>query len=105
MEAEFSLKDGTSFLVEVDEPESRAIERVARFGRTVVKPKESFEEALDKVKPVAFTIVDKLHDLSAEEVEVKFGLKLTADAGVVFAKAGSEFNFEVTLSWQQNNAG
>ena len=99
MEAEFYLKNGNKFLVEVDEPKSKAIERVALpFGRKVVKAQESFEDALDEVKPVAFTIAEKFHDLTADGIEIKFGLKLTADAGMVFAKVGSEVTFEVTLS-------
>ncbi len=103
--AEFSLADGTTFLVEVNEPESSAIERVALpFGQQVIKAKYSFDEVLDKVKPVAATIIAKFHDLTANEVEVKFGLQLTADAGVIFAKLGSEFNYEITLKWQENKS-
>ncbi|MCY7407166.1 MAG: hypothetical protein LH631_07250 [Alkalinema sp. CAN_BIN05] len=30
----------------------------------------------------------------------QFGLKLTAEAGVVFAAAGGEVNFEITLKWK-----
>lgn len=41
--AEFSLADGTTFLVEVDEPESSAIERVALpFGQQVIKSETVF---------------------------------------------------------------
>jgi|SRR5687767_5792891 hypothetical protein len=36
------------------------------------------------------------------ESEIKFGLKLSADAGVVFAKVGSEGTFEMTLRWGAN---
>ncbi len=42
--AEFSLSDGTTFLVEVEEPESNAIERVALpSGKYVLKAQQSFE--------------------------------------------------------------
>lgn len=102
--AEYSLADGTTFLVEVDEPESSAIERVAlpSLGK-VIKVKQSFEGMLDKVKPVATAIINKLHGLSvpADEVEVKFGLKLTAQAGVIFTSVGSEASYEITLKWQE----
>ena len=71
MEAEFSLEDGTQFLIEVEEPENVALERVALpFGRRAVKAKQSFEEAVEQVKPVAVAIVDKFHNLAADEVEV-----------------------------------
>lgn len=101
---EFSLEDGTSFLMEVDEPETIAVERVALpSGRLVLKAQQSFEEALDKVKPVASTLISKLRGLNtpADEVEVKFGLKLTADAGAIFTSVGGEVSYEITLKWNQ----
>jgi hypothetical protein len=103
--AEFSLADGTTFLVEVDEPETSAIERVALpFGQQVIKAKQTFEEILDNIKPVASIIISKLHDLNtpADEVEVKFGLKLTAEAGAIFTSVGGEATYEITLKWQEN---
>ncbi|MBF2048183.1 MAG: hypothetical protein IGS54_12580 [Elainella sp. C42_A2020_010] len=102
--AEFALEDGTTFLVEVDEPESPAVERAATpSGVVVLKAQQTFEAALDQVKPVASVILSKLKELNtpANEVEVKFGLKLTVDAGAVFASVGSEVNYEITLKWKQ----
>ncbi|WP_424101599.1 CU044_2847 family protein [Moorena producens] len=102
--AQFSLADGTTFLVEVEKPESRGIERVSLGGKQVIKARQTFEEALDKIKPVASAVITKLRDLNqpADEVEVKFGLKLTADAGAVFASVGGEVSYEITLKWSNN---
>jgi Trypsin-co-occurring domain 1 len=103
--AEFSLEDGTKFLVEVDEPENGAIERVALpDGQMVLKAKQSFEDALNTIKPVASTIMSNLKELSADDAEVKFGIKLTADAGAVFASIGGEVNYEITLKWSNNKS-
>lgn len=105
--AEFSLNDGTTFLVEVDEPPSAAIERAALpTGQMVFKAQQSFEEALERVKPVASTIISKLRSLNtpADEVEVKFGLKLTADAGAIFTSVGGEVTYEITLKWNQTQS-
>ena len=104
--AQFTLEDGTSFLVEVDEPEGSAIQRVAAVetGELVYKAKQNLEEALDKVKPVASTVISKLKSgltTPADEVEVTFGLKLSAEAGVIFSSVGGEVTFEVTLKWSQ----
>jgi hypothetical protein len=99
---QFSLEDGTTFLVEVDEPEGPAIARITLpSGQTVLKAQQTFEEALDKIKPVASVIIAKLRDLNqpADEVEVKFGIKLTADAGAIFASIGTEVSYEITLKW------
>ncbi|MGQ9869829.1 hypothetical protein [Leptodesmis sp.] len=44
--AQFSLEDGTKFLVEVDEPEGAAVERVAAEVNTekmVLQAKQTFE--------------------------------------------------------------
>lgn len=104
---EYSLEDGTKFLIEVDEPESTAVERVALpSGQLALKAQQSFEEALDKVKPVASTLISKLRGLNtpADEVEVKFGLKLTAEAGAIFSSVGGEVSYEITLKWNQNKA-
>ncbi|HBL12342.1 MAG TPA: hypothetical protein DD379_13220 [Cyanobacteria bacterium UBA11162] len=104
---EFSLEDGTKFLVEVDEPETTAVQRVALpSGRFALKAQQSFEEALEKVKPVASSIISKLRSLNtpADEVEVKFGLKLTADAGAIFSSVGGEVSYEITLKWHQNQS-
>ena len=104
---EYSLEDGTKFLIEVDEPESTTVERVALpSGQLALKAQQSFEEALDKVKPVASTIISKLRSLNtpADEVEVKFGLKLTAEAGAIFSSVGGEVSYEITLKWNKNKA-
>ena len=106
--AEFKLEDGTTFLVEVDEPESAAVERAATpSGQTVLKAQQTFEAALEQVKPVASVILAKLKQLDtpASEVEVKFGIKLTVDAGAIFASVGSEVNYEITLKWKEAEAG
>jgi hypothetical protein len=73
----------------------------------VLKAQQSFEEALDKIKPVASTLISKLRGLNtpADEVEVKFGLKLTADAGAIFTSVGGEVSYEITLKWNQPKAG
>jgi len=102
--AEFALEDGTKFLVEIDEPERATIERAALpSGEMVLKAQQTFEAALDQIKPVASVILSKMKQLNtpANEVEVKFGLKLTVDAGAVFASVGGEVNYEITLKWKQ----
>ncbi|WP_234021660.1 CU044_2847 family protein [Streptomyces sp. 351MFTsu5.1] len=40
-------------------------------------------------------------DAGPDEVEVKFGIKVTGTMNWLVAKAATEGNFEVTLSWQR----
>ena len=106
--AQFALEDGTTFLVEVDEPEGVPVERVAvDTGKMVLQAKKSFEEAIEIVKPVASVLIEKMKSgltTPASEVEIKFGLKLAAEAGAIIASVGGDVNFEITLKWKEEKA-
>ncbi len=99
---EFPLLDGGSVLVEVDAP---ANNRIGLTDEVAQKAQKHFEEALDNIKPVASAIVKKLQSLSepAEEVEVKFGIKMTAGLGAVIASGSAEVNYEITLKWKRES--
>jgi hypothetical protein len=103
---EFPLEDGSSILVEVDEAESAGgVVRAARPGEIAEKAGQTFEAAIDKVKPAAAAIIDKIRSLhdAPDEVEVQFGLKLNATAGAVVASAAMEANYSVTLKWKKKD--
>jgi hypothetical protein len=106
--AEFTLEDGTKAYFEIPEPDSgEAMENVA-LGEEVYKiaagAAGSFEQALDQVKPVANAVLTRLRSgltTPVDSIDVKFGFKLTAAAGVLFCATGGEATFEVTLKWKQ----
>lgn len=102
---EFSLDGDDFILVEVEEPEASDSysDLVARPGDLVDKTKQSFADAVEKIKPVATTIITKLRSISdpPDEVEVKFGVKMNALAGAIIAAAGVEANYEITLKWKK----
>ncbi len=64
----------------------------------------AFDEAIARIKPMANQLVGALKDLaeSPKSVEVRFGLKLSAAAGIIVAKAATEANFEVKLTWERS---
>jgi hypothetical protein len=104
--AQFQLEDGTKFLVEIDKPRNTGVKRVSRsdLEKDVVEASQTFEQALDQVVPVAKAALDRIRrglTTPADEVEIKFGLKLTAEAGAIIASVGGEVNLEVTLKWKQ----
>lgn len=108
--AQFTLEDGTPFFVEIEESDSASVERVANpdIGGQVVRVKQSFEDALDQVIPVASAALNRVRNgltTPADEVELKFGVKLTAEASAIVASVGGEVNFEFTLKWQQSKMG
>ena len=103
---EFPLEDGTSILVEVDEPEEGGLVDASSPGEIITKAQQTLGEALEKVKPAAQYVIKelrKLHD-SPDEIQVAFGLKLSAGAGAVLASAGAEANYTVTLKWTKESA-
>lgn len=57
----------------------------------------------DSVRPAveaARTVLDQLVRLSPAEVEVTFGIKVNGSANWLVAKAATEANFGVTLTWR-----
>ena len=106
---EFPLEDGDSIFVEVDEPaqtDSRIgipDDRIGISDRIFQKSTQSFESAFKSVKPIANAILDKVNNLNqpADEVEVKFGIRITAGLKAVVASGDSEVNYEITLKWNR----
>ncbi|MEM9006516.1 MAG: CU044_2847 family protein [Cyanobacteria bacterium P01_F01_bin.86] len=100
---EFDLEDGSSILVEVEEPVQNATQRAALNPQKVAyKANQAFNAAIrHTIRPTAIAVVGEVRNLPdpPEEVEAKFGLKLSMSVGAVIT-AGSEANFEVTLKWK-----
>jgi hypothetical protein len=104
---EFALEDGTTFLVEVDkQPTQPGAPKPVSLGSgvSVTAASKKFDQALDEIKPVITTVVSKLKDITPTETEIKFGVKLTANAGIVFSSLGSELTFEITVKWNNKTA-
>ncbi|MUG92674.1 hypothetical protein F7734_09495 [Scytonema sp. UIC 10036] len=101
---DFPLENGDSILVEVDQP--AAIDnRIGLRDEIVEKANQTFESALDKIKPVANVILTKVRSLHqpADEVEVKFGVKIVAGLGAVIASGSGEVNYEIILKWKRES--
>jgi Trypsin-co-occurring domain 1 len=92
-------------LMEVDEVGDGVV-RASRPGEVVATATESFQAALARFRPVAGAIVQQFRQLGErpEEISVEFGLKLTAQAGMVIAHSGGEANFKVSLLWRSQPA-
>ncbi len=67
------------------------------------KATQSFEAALEKVRPAAEGIIANLRTISIPpaEIEVEFSIKLSAGAGAFIASAGGEAHYRVHLKWQR----
>ena len=97
---EFELPDQSKILIEVDEPTTTGAKPVSRNGVKIVEAKETFEKALANIEPMVKAIKKKFDDMedSADEVEVKFGVKLSGQAGAIIT-VGGEASYEITMRW------
>ncbi|NES25408.1 MAG: hypothetical protein F6K41_42545 [Symploca sp. SIO3E6] len=101
---EFPLESGGSILVEVNDS-AATDDRIGLGDEVTQKAQQTFESALERVKPVANAIMTKVRSLNepADEVEVKFGLKMSAELGAIIASGNAEVNYEITLKWKQKS--
>jgi mevalonate kinase len=99
---EYTLENGGSIVIEVDEPAQDGVTRAGR-GDVVEKATQKFEETLQRVKPATLAIISTLRELSdsPDEASVEFGVKLGSKAGVVIASAEAEANFVFKLTWKR----
>lgn len=100
---EYELDNGTVILVEGNDEQGGVVK--ASSGGEIIRVGGKFAEALESVKRSARLLREKLDDLIADEIEVKFGLKATGEVGNSFfaiGKLGTEANYEVTLKWKKS---
>lgn len=73
--------------------------RAASAGAIV---KMDFQQVLVPIKGLArdMSAAFATLDIGPDSYEITLGVKVTADAGVVFAKAGGEASIEVKMSWE-----
>ena len=56
-------------------------------------------DAVGPAVEAAKVVLDKVREACPEQIEVKFGIKVSGGANWLIAKAATEGSFEVTLSW------
>ncbi|MGD0700930.1 MAG: CU044_2847 family protein [Trebonia sp.] len=71
-------------------------------GQLVAKAHVTLEQALAKLKPSLQKMVHMLKELSPDEAEVEFGLKIGGETGVIIAKGTAEVNFVIRMSWKSD---
>jgi hypothetical protein len=65
-------------------------------GEALVQIKEAVAPVLEGARAV----LEKAREASPDEIVVKFGIKVSGTANWLVAKAATEGNFEVTLTWK-----
>jgi hypothetical protein len=90
--------------VETVELDSAGRRQIGQRGRTTALLRDradDVESAVQEASAIVQKSVAKVQDEDGwrtKSVEVKFGLVLTAEAGVVVSRASAEASFEVTLT-------
>lgn len=105
---EFPLAAGGSILVRTADtgsasPATRGLGQRAA-DNAAQRASQSFEDAIDRIRPAADSLLAALTALThtPDEVNVEFGVELTAEAGAFIANIGSTANFKVSLVWRNS---
>jgi hypothetical protein len=108
---EFPSESGGPILVEVEDVglggETR---RGLSTSAVVERAQTSFEDALERARPMASSLVGKLRaigdtaDNPPDEVQVEFGIVLNAEAGAILASASAGANYKVTMTWTRQGS-
>lgn len=106
---EFSLDQGGSVLVEVDDAQPGPVMRgIGKDQPTLVeKADEVFEDAAAGVTPAARSLIARLRsvDDSPDEAGIKSGVQLSGQTGVFIASVAAETNFKVPMTWRRSADG
>ena len=103
---EYAVDGGQSVVVQVDDSAAGPVTRGIGGQSITIRASQTFEEAISRVRPAAEAVVAQLQSLASapDEVEVQFGLTLSAEAGAFIAAASTEANFKISLKWRRHAA-
>jgi hypothetical protein len=98
------VDDSTTVLVEVSDD---GVERVGRVRDVAASTAETLQQAVQGILPAVDEVLTGMRGLAQrpEKVKLEFGIKLSAEAGVLIARASTEAQFKVTLEWSGGTAG
>ncbi|MBG6063912.1 CU044_2847 family protein [Micromonospora ureilytica] len=96
---EVPLDDGTTILVEIDQPDVGPV-KVGR-EQVVARAAQTLQDALDPIIRMATGVTDKLRESDPGQISVAFGVKFTAESGVILSKISAEANLTVTVQWDR----
>ena len=95
--ARYTLDDGTVVVFETGPAQGY---RPAGAADVVAQVRAAVTPALEAAR----VVVEKARSAAPDEVEVKFGIKVSGEANWWIAKAATEGNFEITLKWKGETA-
>lgn len=100
---EFPLAQGGSVLIEVDESPGPVMRGIGKGSPSLAeRTDKTFEEATAAVTPAAASLIAQLRSISnpPAEIEIEFGVQLSAQTGAFIASAAAAANFKVSMTWR-----
>lgn len=103
---EMLLDDGQVVLLEVAGERPAGVQRVSRGGTVATAAAETLQQALARVRPALGALVDEARGLARPPVSVtvEFGITVSAEAGVVVARASTDAHFTVSMQWPNGSS-
>jgi hypothetical protein len=122
---EMPLADGGSVLVEISDTAGVPSTSTSNTGATmrggqpaegpvtrglahreplIERGTQTLEQSVAAISPALRAVLEELRRVSTDltQIELEVGLKLTGEAGMVLARAGTEANFQVHLTWARS---
>ncbi|GHI86613.1 CU044_2847 family protein [Streptomyces xanthophaeus] len=93
----FALDDQTTVGFEIETDDN--FHQVGA-GTAVARVRDAVQPAVEAAR----TVLDQVAEMKPGEVQLKFGIKVNGTANWLVAKAATEANFEVTLTWRDGAA-
>jgi len=94
---------GPQVFVEVDAPIGQGAVRVSKEG-VLIRATQSFEDALATMRAIAGGVLKTVGELAPQQAEVEMGFKLSAESGVVIAKASGEAHVRLKFVWNKEGS-
>jgi NTP-dependent ternary system trypsin peptidase co-occuring protein len=94
--------DGSYIPFEVDTAYDGPVQ-AGRVTETLDHAGAVIEAGVDHVKEIARSVVERVRSLpppAPSKVAVEIGLKMSASAGLVVAKAATEAHIKISIEWQ-----
>jgi len=90
--------------VAIEAEDASRVVRGWRPEEATARATETLEAAIGRVRPAVDAVVSSFRDSLQvpTEIEVEFGIVLTAEAGAVIARTQGEVHFQVTVRWSRD---
>ncbi|MFI6470094.1 CU044_2847 family protein [Streptomyces sp. NPDC050516] len=98
------FENGESVVVELSDDQGSGVVRASRGEGLIASSVDTFEAGLTRIRHVAEAVVNRLTGLprSPDRIRAEFGIKVTAEAGLVVAKGSGDAHITLELEWSRH---